>query len=155
MPKVKPAKPLSDPSRQQVGALPLRLNKVGAPEVLLLTSRTTRRWVIPKGWTMRKLTLGQAAEREAFEEAGLVGWIYGEDPVGRYQYEKQFDGGDTRIVGVDVFLFVVSAQRDTWPEQAERDTAWFDLEKAARLVAEPELAEVIRRVGQWVVRMAF
>ena len=155
MSKMKPGKPLSDPNRQQVGALPLRLNKDGAPEVLLVTSRTTRRWVIPKGWTMRKLTLAQAAEREAFEEAGLVGWIYGEDAVGWYQYEKQFDGGDTRIVGVDVFLFVVSGQRNTWPEQDERNTAWFELEEAARLVAEPELAEIIRRVGQWVVRMAF
>ena len=155
MAKMKLGKSLSDPKRQQVGALPLRLDKDGAPEVLLLTSRTTRRWVIPKGWTMRKLTLGQAAEREAYEEAGLVGWIYGEDAIGRYEYEKQFDGGDIRIVGVDVFLFIVSGQRDTWPEHDERDTAWFKLEEAARLVIEPELAEIIRRVGQWVIRMAF
>ena len=155
MAKMKLGKRLSDPKRQQVGALPLRLAKDGAPEVLLLTSRTTKRWVIPKGWTMRKLTLGQAAEREAYEEAGLVGWIYGEDAVGRYEYEKQFDGGDTRMVGVDVFLLMVSGQMDAWPEQAERETAWFEPEQAARLVAEADLAEIICQVSRWIVRLTF
>jgi hypothetical protein len=59
------------------------------------------------------------------------------------------------MVDVSVFLLMVSRQLDTWPEQTERHTAWFEAEQAAQLVAEPELAEIIRRVGEWIVRVAF
>jgi 8-oxo-dGTP pyrophosphatase MutT (NUDIX family) len=62
--------------------LPLRFDYDGTPQALLLTSRETRRWVIPKGWTMRKLSSPNAAAREAYEEAGLLGSVYGEDAIG-------------------------------------------------------------------------
>lgn len=108
-------------------------------QVLLLTSRRTRRWVIPKGWPMRKLSPEAAAAREAYEEAGLEGTIEGDGPIGRYHYDKQLGSAVTRIE-VGVFLMRVSQQLATWPEQAERETRWCDPDEAALMVAEPELA---------------
>ena len=79
-------------THKQYAALPVRLSSDGRLEVLLLTSRETRRWVIPKGWPMRKLSPGAAAAREAYEEAGLKGTIVSEKPIGHYRYDKHGSG---------------------------------------------------------------
>ena len=112
-------------------------------QVLLLTSRGTGRWVIPKGWPMRKLSPAAAAAQEAYEEAGLEGTIEGDGPIGRYHYDKQLGSGVARIE-VGVFLMRVSQQLAAWPEQAERETRWCDPDEAALMVAEPELAALLR-----------
>lgn len=112
-------------------------------QVLLLTSRGTGRCVIPKGWPMRRLSPAAAAAREAYEEAGLESTIEGDGPIGRYHYNKQLDGGVARVE-VSVFLMRVSRQLATWPEQAERETRWYDPDEAALMVAEPELAALLR-----------
>ena len=70
--------------RRQFAALPIRLDDSGGTEVMLITSRETRRWVIPKGWPMKGRTPGQAAMVEAFEEAGLEGDIAGKAKLGSY-----------------------------------------------------------------------
>ena len=77
----------------QFAALPWRLTEDGARQVMLLTSRETGRWVIPKGWPMKRLKPSKAAEQEAFEEAGLVGHIAGKRPIGVYHYEKRLPAG--------------------------------------------------------------
>ena len=59
----------------QTGALPWRLTQSSKPEVLLVTGRRSGRWMIPKGWPMIGKSLAAAAEREAFEEAGISGSI--------------------------------------------------------------------------------
>jgi 8-oxo-dGTP pyrophosphatase MutT (NUDIX family) len=74
--------------RHQCAALPIRFNGEGKMQVLLLTSRDTRRWVIPKGWPIPKLSPGATAAREAYEEAGLEGSIEGATPIGHYHYDK-------------------------------------------------------------------
>ena len=112
-------------------------------QVLLLTSRGTGRWVIPKGWPMRRLSPTAAAVQEAYEEAGLEGTIEGEGPIGLYHYDKQL-GCDVVRIEVGVFLMRVSQQLATWPEQAERETRWCDPDEAALMVAEPELAALLR-----------
>ncbi len=115
-------------------------------QVLLLTSRGTRRWVIPKGWPIRRLSPGATAAREAYEEAGLEGRIVSETPIGRYVYDKDLGGDAHARVEVSVFFLRVSRQLDNWPEQAERETQWFDPEQAADLVGEPGLAAILRSV---------
>src|SRR5437764_8533599 len=75
--------------RIQFAALPYRIGKSGNPEIMLLTSRETRRWVIPKGWPIKGMKPGEVAAREAFEEAGLIGSISGKHPVGVFHYEKR------------------------------------------------------------------
>jgi 8-oxo-dGTP pyrophosphatase MutT (NUDIX family) len=119
-------------------------------EVLLLTSRGTGRWIIPKGWPIRKLSPAEAAAREAYEEAGLVGTIQPSGPVGRYPYAKSSVPGGLAIE-VAVFLLRVDRQLDHWPEQAERETRWFTPEDAAQLVAEPELAALLLGLSELAV----
>ncbi len=132
-------------TRQQYAALPIRFDARGEMEVLLLTSRGTHRWVIPKGWPMPKITPAAAAAREAYEEAGLEGIIQPATPIGLYHYAKALAHRALNIE-VSVFVLRVSRQLDHWPEQAERETAWFTPEQAAELVAEPELAAILRSV---------
>jgi 8-oxo-dGTP pyrophosphatase MutT (NUDIX family) len=126
--------------------LPVRFNASGAPEVMLITSRGTRRWVIPKGWPMKGRTAGQAAMVEAFEEAGLEGDLLRRSEIGRYSYLKVDQAGEARDLVVSVYLMDVRRQLADWPERAERETQWFSPKDAATLVAEPGLARIIRKV---------
>jgi 8-oxo-dGTP pyrophosphatase MutT (NUDIX family) len=127
----------------QFGALPFQVGTDGL-RIMLLTSRETRRWVIPKGWPIRGLKPAQTAAREAFEEAGLMGTIVGKRPVGSYHYSKQLSPQTALICQVRVFLLSVDHQAEAWPEQDQRECAWFDPFRAAQLVNEGGLAEIIR-----------
>jgi 8-oxo-dGTP pyrophosphatase MutT (NUDIX family) len=133
--------------RAQYGALPYRVTD--GLKVLLITSRESRRWVIPKGWPMKSKSPHAAAAREAIEEAGVVGRIE-KKPLGSYGYEKRMKTGQTIPCRVDVFPLKVSAQKRTWPEKDQRAHQWFDWEEAAQAVEEPELAELIRRLARQV-----
>ena len=136
--------------KRQYAAIPIRLNGSGKPKVLLCTSRRTRRWIIPKGWPIRKLGPAGTAAQEAFEEAGLKGRIV--LPVGRYRYRKS----DFRALGkitVKVFLMKVKRQHSNWPERSERKTRWFKPRRAATLVAEPELQELLAQLPKIAERL--
>jgi len=128
-------------ARRQVAALPLRLGKNGALEILLVTSRDTGRWIIPKGWTSKRLRDCKAAAREAREEAGVKGKMLRE-AIGTYRYFKR-ELGDGVLVEVRVFLLKVSKRCKSWPEKRERRRAWFDIEDAASRVSDPELSVLI------------
>ena len=132
---------VSPPStHQQVAALPWR---IGANiEIMVISSRGTRRWVIPKGWPMKGRTLPQSAAREALEEAGLDGLI-GAEPIGYYNYQKLSRNGATEHLRVMVFAMQVTRQRKSWPEKAERVTRWMSVEDAAAAVDEPELKQIL------------
>lgn len=128
-------------ARRQVAALPLRLAKNGAVEIMLVTSRDTGRWIIPKGWPSRRLKDCKAAAREAREEAGVKGKIF-RKAIGSYRYiKRELDKGG--LVEVRVFLLRVSKHYKRWPEKRERRRAWFDLEDAASKVSDPELSALI------------
>ena len=128
----------------QFAALPYRIGEDGSPQVMLVTSRETRRWVIPKGWAIKRLKPSQVAAREAFEEAGLMGPIIGKRPIGMFHYEKRLPK-DNLLCEVWIFLFRVDRQLDDWPEKGQRETRWFDPADAANMVDEGDLAEVIRQ----------
>lgn len=116
----------------------------GAPiEVLLVTSRETRRWVLPKGNLIKGLSLHAAAAREALEEAGVEGAVC-PAPIGSYRYRKTLRTGAALFVDVDVFPFAVTDELDTWPEQHERERRWFSLNEAMNAVDEPDLRELMR-----------
>jgi len=127
-----------DKPLKQVAALPFRVGSDGQTEVLLITSRDTGRWIIPKGWPMIGRKAHRAAEREAFEEAGLTGQIAA-DPVGWYRYEKRLARGLALPCKVRVYPLRVETQHARWPEQTQRTLQWFAPEDAARLVHEDEL----------------
>lgn len=132
-------------ARQQVAALPYRLRD-GALNVLLVTSRETRRWVLPKGWPMRGRKPHQAAAREAWEEAGAVGRA-AKRPVGAYAYRKRLSDGAAVPCVVTVFPLAVERLAERWPEQGERARRWVSPEEAAALVEEEDLAALLRAFG--------
>ena len=123
--------------RSQCGALCWRMHR-GRVEVLLITSRDTGRWVIPKGWPMAGLTAAEAARKEAWEEAGAEGRI-AHDPIGLFAYDKQRLPKEPLPCMVSVFPLRVTRLADKFPERGERRRKWFSAAKAAQKVAEAEL----------------
>lgn len=119
---------------QQLGALPWR-QRQGVIEILLITSRETKRWVIPKGWPMKRLTDPQAAVQEAFEEAGVRGEI-GLRSIGSYRYIKREIDGNGRPIEVQVYPLKVTRELKSWPEQDERTRAWMPVLEAMMAVDE-------------------
>lgn len=139
----------------QLAALPWRIGAKGTREILLLTSRETGRWVIPKGWPMKGRKPAEVARQEAFEEAGLVGRVIGKRPLGNFHYEKRL-AKKAVICQVWVYLFRVERQLDDWPEKNQRRTQWFEADDAADLVEEGGLAEIIKAfAGSYVRFTAF
>lgn len=115
----------------------------GKIRILLVTSRGTKRWIVPKGWPMAKKSPHEAALIEAKEEAGVIGRVRSE-PIGNYTYYKVLsDGSQVACVGT-LFPVHVKLLRAEYPEANERDRKWFSRKKAAKKVAEPELADLIR-----------
>lgn len=144
MPKKTAALPETDlEPRHQYAALPWRRGEDGGVQVLLITSRETRRWVIPKGWPIKGLNSKKSAAREAFEEAGVVGAI-GKKKIGDYHYDKRLRSGRVQEVRVTVYPLRVKAEATMWPEHGQRDKLWTTVDEAAPLVIEPELRELIR-----------
>jgi 8-oxo-dGTP pyrophosphatase MutT (NUDIX family) len=135
----------------QYAALPYRIRET--VEILLVTSRETQRWVIPKGWPMKNRAPAAAAAREALEEAGVVGKI-GKAPIGAYNYIKWLKNGAPLACTVDVYPLQVVRQRKRWPEQHQRTAHWFSVEEAAASVDEPELQALILAFGRTLARGA-
>lgn len=128
----------------QHGALPFSIADDGEIRFLLVTTRGHRSWIIPKGWPIRKLTAAATAAREAYEEAGLVGSVIGDEPIGSYRYEKYIKSHRLTICEVSVFLFSVERQLRKWPEKAERATRWFTPAEASTQVNPVGLADIFR-----------
>lgn len=126
--------------RTQFGALCWRVLD-GKVQILLVTTRRTRRWVVPKGWPMDGETPASAAETEAFEEAGVEGRAL-DRCLGIFTYTKEMEGDDLPCV-VAVFPLKVKKILSDWPEKSVRSRRWERPRKAARLVQEPELARIL------------
>lgn len=127
--------------RTQFAALCWRLHN-GKPQVLLITSRGRGRWILPKGWGIAGKTPAESALREAWEEAGVEGKVMG-NALGIYSYTKpEIDEGLPCVVAV--FPILVKKLRKVYPESGERERKWFTLKKAANLLAEPELKQMVR-----------
>ncbi len=128
--------------RSQFAALCYRM-KNGKPQVLLITSRNSKRWIIPKGWPMEAKTPADAAAREAYEEAGVEGKTFN-ICLGLYSYTKLMSGEPDLPCAVSVFPFKVKKVLTNWPEKKERRRKWFSPKKAASLVREPELRKILK-----------
>ena len=127
---------------QQVAALPYRIEPDGAAQVLLVTSRDTKRWVVPKGNPMRGLSGHEAAAVEAYEEAGVRG-IPCPTALGSFIYWKTKRARLSRQVSATLYPLAVVEQLPDWPEREQRTTRWFTLDDAAAAVDEPELKRLI------------
>jgi 8-oxo-dGTP pyrophosphatase MutT (NUDIX family) len=129
----------------QVAALPWRQGEDGL-EILLVTTRTSKRWVIPKGWTMEDKADHEAAAIEAYEEAGAVGDAEAVS-ASNYRYRKILRNGKSRVVRVEVFTLQVNTMLDDWPERLERERQWLSPQQALQLIGEPGLVPVIVKFG--------
>ena len=138
------------PRRVQYAALPYRLSGKSRTEVMLVTSRETHRWIIPKGWPQKDKAPHDSAAREAFEEAGVVGAV-GKRSVGSFPYQKRLKNGVVTVCEVHVFPLRVTRQSKQWPEKEQREVKWLSAKDAAETVKEPMLSEIIRRLARETV----
>ena len=132
------------PAFVQAAALCVRETKNG-PEVLLIQSLQRKHWIIPKGWPMKDRTLAEAAEIEAWEEAGVRGRIH-PDPIGAFTYTKIKKSGLPVQCRPQVYRLDVSACHDSYPEAGKRTREWLSLPDAAQRVHNPQLAEMLRNL---------
>lgn len=135
-------------SIRQVAAIPYRLNDVGRPEVMVITSRTTKRFVVPKGWPMKGKSGRKAATIEARQEAGVLGKTL-KKPAGSYSYWKRVSNCFVRV-DVKVFLMTVSEVSLKWEERKRRRRAWLSPSEAAMLIDEPELASMVAAIDSLI-----
>ncbi len=129
--------------RTQFGALCWRVRN-DKLQILLITSRGTGRWIIPKGWPMEGATPSEAAETEAFEEAGATGKM-GTECLGIFSYSKGLGDVENLPCVVAVYPMKVEKLAREFPESNDRSRKWFSVKKAMQAVDEPELSEIIRR----------
>jgi 8-oxo-dGTP pyrophosphatase MutT (NUDIX family) len=133
----------------QFAALPYRVTDDGI-EILLITSRRSKRWIVPKGWPIEGLEPSESAAQEALEEAGLSGEVHRES-IGFFTYLKELRHGINVPCQVRVFPLRVTRQHKTWAEKDVRQLKWVPLAEAAKLVDGPGLRRLILRFGTQAV----
>ncbi|MEM6463349.1 MAG: NUDIX hydrolase [Pseudomonadota bacterium] len=111
-------------------------------QILLITSRGTGRWVLPKGWAIKNLTGSGTAAQEALEEAGVRGKVRS-DPIGSYDYNKWLHDGLTVPCLVQVYPLEVAQLIDDYPEKHERQRRWFKPDEAGCRVEERQLKKLL------------
>ena len=138
----------TNPILNQAGVIAYRILD-GEVRVLLVTSRDTGRWIIPKGNIKAGEMPCKTAENEAYEEAGVKGIITGSIPLGMYTYFKKLDSGEARAATVEVYLLRVKERLKKWPERSERKVSWVSTKEAVRLVEEPGVVPMLRRLMEF------
>ena len=129
----------------QIGALCFKVTN-GKTFILLITSRRSKRWIIPKGWKLDKLSSRKSAALEAWEEAGVQGRVFPR-AIGSYYYRKRGSDEEFYTCSVSVFPLRVAKMKKKFPEKGERKLKWLSASKAGSLVVEPELKALIK---SWV-----
>ena len=132
---------------EQIAALPIRWDSKDEIRVLMVTTRESGRWVVPKGWEMKGKTRWDAAAIEALEEAGVKGHV-ADDCIGTFRYTKVLKGGRIVPCLVRVYPMVVEKVMKNWKERHQRKRRWFTPKAAARRVCEPELAKVLKGLAK-------
>lgn len=138
-----PEKLFAEAFRNQIGVICFRYkDDRGEIEILVITSRDSGRWIVPKGWPMKGKKPHEAAAIEAWEEAGVRGKVC-KMPVGRYTYLKDLDDGSVVPCIVDMFQVEVKEVRTEFKEQGQRQLNWVSPDEAARRVREIELKSLL------------
>ena len=137
--------------RVQYAALPYRRKGKSPTEVLLVTSRETGRWIIPKGWPAKGKAPHKSAAREAREEAGVVGSVKRRS-LGAFSYKKRLKSG--KVVACEVHALKVKRQEARWLEKGERKLKWLPRTKAAKKVGDDVLGTIIRTLNKGRKRSA-
>lgn len=133
----------------QCGALCYRVTKSGKLKVLMITSRDSGRWLIPKGWPIKRRSLRKVAEQEAFEEAGVKGKI-ARKPIGSFRYVKDMGSKTDVLCEVEVYPLRVALLELRYPERGQRERCWVSPKKAMKIASDPELVPLIERLVELV-----
>lgn len=131
---------------RQVAALPWRREPDGSVAVLLITSRTNAKWMLPKGWVIPGKTDAESAVIEAEEEAGVTG-IPSPVPIGSYLYVRQEGDGSTRPSQAVIYALLVTTELNEWDEKQQRSRRWFAAADAAAAVFERDLARFLAKLA--------
>lgn len=134
--------PAAEPVLTQLAALCWRKGDAGR-EVLLVTS-SEGRWILPKGWPIDGLDHVETALTEAWEEAGVKRGKAGRKPIGHFDTVKVMRNGQSRPATVTVYAVKVHKISDDYPEADRRDRIWVSPHKAARMVSDEGLREILR-----------
>ncbi|NNF71880.1 MAG: NUDIX hydrolase [Rhodobacteraceae bacterium] len=134
---------LRQPKQLQVAALCYK-GEASQRKVLLITSRDTGRWIIPKGWPIPGLNSQESAMQEAWEEAGVRKGKLSDAAIGTYTYNKTFEEGPAVPIETLVYPVAVEELADEFPEADERKRKWVTPSDAANMVQEPELQSILR-----------
>ncbi len=134
------------PARLQIAALCHRMRE-GKVEVLLVTSKSTRRWILPKGWPILSRRAHRTAAIEAFEEAGVTGRVH-KNPFASFSSYKGGEAGLKLRTEILVFLVDVESETEEFPDSAERDVRWVSIKDAVRMTSEPGLMDVFRKLNR-------
>ena len=105
-------------------------------EVLLITSRRKKQWIIPKGVKEPHLSPQLSAAKEAFEEAGAVGKV-SHTRIGTYQLQKR-----CKTCTVKVFIMKVRKVHDEWDEPWRR-RMWVPLHAVPRRIKKGKLQQIV------------
>jgi 8-oxo-dGTP pyrophosphatase MutT (NUDIX family) len=143
----------TNPILHQAGVIAYRIS-AGRVEVLLMTSRDTGRWIIPKGNIAAGAAPWEAAAKEAYEEAGVKGRIGGSIPLGIYTYFKRLDSGEARPAAVEVYLLRADRLLKKWPERRERKLCWVSPATAVGLIGEPGMVPLLHRLMEFETDLA-
>jgi len=133
----------ADAAPRQCGALPYRVTPSGGTEVLLVTSRGTGRWIVPKGWPIAGLSDADSAAQEAYEEAGVRGEI-GQTPLGTFAHWKSAeDGSEPGLFHIDLYPLRVERELTLWPEAHQRRKVWVSIDQAVTMIEPGELRDLV------------
>ncbi len=115
-------------------------------QILLITSRGSGRWILPKGWPIKGHSASETAAIEAFEEAGVIGEA---DPghLGKFAYTSKKNRSAKKGTAAYVIPIRVKAMQRDFPEKGQRQLRWCDLQKAIENVREPELKTILKTFG--------
>ena len=132
----------------EAGALAFRRESNGEPLVLLITRKRSKKWGIPKGKVVPTLTFPENAAKEAFEEAGVVGYV-SPSSVGMFRATKSTANPQRQqLIEVWVYLLEVTEMLPDWPERGKREIRWVTCEAAAQQLREPVLSRLCHRLAQ-------
>jgi phosphohistidine phosphatase len=123
---------------KQSAVLPIKKDE-GEYYILLITSKNQNKWVIPKGIVEENMTARESAEKEAIEEAGILGKT-SKKSIGSYEYEKW--GGKCMV---EVFPCKVKTEAEEWDEMHFRKRKWFPLDKALKKLKNEQLEILIKK----------
>ena len=130
----------------QVAALPWRREADGAISVLLITSRSNGKWMLPKGWPIKGLSEAESARQEALEEAGVEG-IVDAQALGSYRYSKLSGNGSSVPGQAVIFPLAVTREKKDWKEKGQRRRRWMSPREAAEAAHEPDLARFLAHLA--------